>query len=144
MHTPIRLNIRWARAARLAFTLVPREAICAVMVVPMLSPRIRGSAWGKVSTPLKASIWATAIVALEDCTTMVMIVPTRTPVSGLPARRTTTAWACALWRRGPKASFISERPKNSSPNPRMTEPQCFHWRLPATLISSPTPMAGRA
>jgi hypothetical protein len=36
--TPMTLNRKWARAARLALTAVPMEASQAVMVVPMFSP----------------------------------------------------------------------------------------------------------
>ena len=41
---PKTLNIVWAKAARLAFRFAPKEAKMAVIVVPMLSPKISGTA----------------------------------------------------------------------------------------------------
>ena len=66
------LNMVWAQAARLAFRFDPRAAIWAVMVVPMLSPSISGTAASKLNTPFSASTCTIAIVALELCNIIVI------------------------------------------------------------------------
>ena len=49
--TPIILKNRCATAARRAVKLVPALAIKATTQVPILDPKIRGSAWSKVIIP---------------------------------------------------------------------------------------------
>ena len=54
------------------------EANSAVIVVPIFSPKIIAAATSKGSHPFAHIVNVMAIAALEDCTTIVIIVPTST------------------------------------------------------------------
>ena len=80
--TPTRLKSRCERAARLPSVFVMVAAILAVSVVPTLSPRISAMAHLNGITPVLHRMMASAVVALEDCSTAVIAAPASTNSSG--------------------------------------------------------------
>ena len=78
---PMTLKRKWALAARLALTLVPREASHAVTVVPIFSPRttaaeILKAIYGSAPNhPFHAHVMVMAIAAEDDCTRRVSKIP---------------------------------------------------------------------
>ena len=143
--TPKMLKSAWARAARRPLVLPPIAANCAVTVVPMLSPRIMGTAASKLRAPLKARNWMMAMEALLLWSNIVATIPTNTPNSGLRLKTSNACTIFSLSLRGLKASFSRDNPKKSIPNPRIASP---HWRLRVVLANvkreNPTPIAGNA
>ena len=55
----------------------------AVTVVPILAPIITLMAWTRVSRPAFTKLTTITVVALEDCITVVIPNPVRTPFNGL-------------------------------------------------------------
>ena len=86
--TPSTLNRVWAMAARRPEGLVRRAAICAVTVVPMLSPRMNGIDTARATSqsvpiaPLAASTWIMAMDAELLCSSIVRHVPASTARTG--------------------------------------------------------------
>ncbi len=90
IHTmPSRLKSRCTLAARLASVEAPMAAMLAVTVVPIFSPRTSAHAVWKSMSPWTASVMVIAIVALEDCRSIVTAVPMATTSSmpGTPVGR---------------------------------------------------------
>ena len=56
--------------------------ICAVMVVPMLAPRMMEMACGRPMRPALTKPMAMTVVALELCSTAVATAPASTPITG--------------------------------------------------------------
>ena len=76
--TPIRLKTRCALAARFAVAFAMRAAMFAVIVVPMFSPKTKAAATSKPIKPCEHITSVTAIIAEEDWTITVSIVPIKT------------------------------------------------------------------
>ena len=83
MHTPMTLKSTWAAQACLAVRSVPMEARTAVMVVPILSPKMMGMAAWRGKRPCTPRAMVRPTVAALDWTRRVSSVPARTPMSGL-------------------------------------------------------------
>ena len=75
---PITLNITCAVAACFAALLPPKEARTAVIVVPILSPKIMAMATSRGISPWEAIAIVKPTVAALACTSMVTMVPAKT------------------------------------------------------------------
>ena len=82
--TPNRLNMVCDIAARLACVLPTDAAMFAVMVVPMFSPRTIAAPISNGIHPLLHITRVRAMVALDDWSTIVRIVPINTKISTEP------------------------------------------------------------
>ena len=143
--TPMILNIACDKAARLADTLAPIHARAAVMVVPIFSPRMKGTAISKLIRPDPAIPMVKPIVALEDCSSMVMTAPAITASIGLERNIRNISLTAPLSLRGVRALFMILSPRNRRPNPSSTFPATRHLRsLENNDMKNPSPAAGRA
>ena len=124
--TPATLKRAWALAVRRALMLLPMLASCAVMVVPILSPRMKATLDSKPKSPWLAKAMAIPTVALELCRIMVRRVPAKTQ-RRMPLRLSALnivkkAMKAGSSRRGEKPAFMVARPKKIRPNPNKTSP----------------------
>ena len=78
----MRLKRTCPAAACFAGRDAPIETTIAVNVVPMLSPRMIGTAASSPIRPCEATAIVSPIVAALDCMRIVRIIPARTPVMG--------------------------------------------------------------
>ena len=67
--------------------LYPNDIIHAVSVVPILAPMITEMAYASVSSPAETKETVITVVADDDCTAQVTIVPVSMPLSRLPVIR---------------------------------------------------------
>ncbi len=123
------LNTQCANAVLLASFGCPIDAITAVMVVPILSPRRIGIAPVRpiiLVTPsgpaCDAKFCNTAIVALLLCTTSVISAPTATPRTGMCDTFPIISTKNALDARGFITSPIVSIPRNKRPNANIVCP----------------------
>ena len=93
---PNRLNTRCARAVRFELILVDVAARFDVIVVPMFSPRMNATAFGKVITPHARSNIVILVAAADDCRQKVITAPmimnstVLRPISVIGARKLRT------------------------------------------------------
>ena len=74
---------------------VARDAMKAVIVVPMFAPSMSGKAFSRESTPEEQSGTSKEVVMLEDWTEMVIAAPAR--IASSPDRRTAAFSACSAF-----------------------------------------------
>ena len=80
MAIPVMLNNKWARATWSAFVpSVTIEPKIAVIVVPILAPKVNGSICSSRSTPIPTRGVKAEVVIEEDWTTMVIAAPRMIP-----------------------------------------------------------------
>ena len=79
---PTMLKKTWKKAALLAEILPPIEAITAVIVVPILLPNKNGKAIVRLIALIAYICWIIAIIAADDCTIAVRIIPPSNPSKG--------------------------------------------------------------
>ncbi len=87
--TPTALNRKWCRPMiRPAGESVANDASSAVIVVPILAPRVIGNALRSVTTPAAIMGTSTEVVMLDDWTRTVITVPMRMAETPPPFMRT--------------------------------------------------------
>ena len=128
--TPHTLNIVCDIAARLACVLPTDAAILAVIVVPIFSPSTIAHAMWKGIQPILSMMSVIAIVADDDCSTKVRIVPKTRKMSTDPkpwlAQVFTNSNTCGVSLRSGTDSFINESPRKRRQNPTISSP--MFWR----------------
>ena len=124
--TPKRLNMVCDMAARFAWVLPTEAAILAVMVVPMFSPNTIAQAILNGIQPMLSIMSVMAIVADEDWSTRVRMVPKARKMSTdakpwLDHVFTKSSTSGVSFKSGTD-SFIKERPRNKRQKPTMSSP----------------------
>ena len=132
--TPRQLMLRWAKAARRACVLAVSATMFEVMVVPMFSPSTSMMPWLMSSTPVEHSVMVMAMMAADDCTQSVRIVPISRNSSDVQmlgslklAKKACTASAYSPVTASEPVAFSVPRPKKRNATPKRKSPmmRCF-------------------
>ena len=146
--TPKRLKIVCDIAARLAWVLPTEAAIFAVMVVPIFSPNTIAHAILNGIQPILSIIRVIAIVADDDWSTRVRIVPNTKKISTEPkpwlAQLFTNSSTSGVSLRFGTDSFINERPRKSNEKPTTSSPIFCRWFFLEFEQRKPTAISGMA
>ena len=146
--TPVTLNTVWAIAALLADTFPTAAAMFAVIVVPIFSPSTIAAAISKGIHPKLTITRVRAMVALDDCRTIVRAVPIRTKMSTEPKPKSVHFWmnasASGWLPRSGTESFRAARPINSRAKPIMNSPMLLRLLFLDMKKTKPTAMRGIA
>ena len=116
---PTTLKVTWAPATRLA---APKDAIIAVIVVPILSPKRTGKAPFSSIKPLAYRFCKIPMVADEAWMSNVIPVPTNTPRTGFPLNFIMYSRKASKSFNGSIAPLIRFKAKKIPPTPNKTRP----------------------
>ena len=113
-------------AARLACVFPTDAAMLAVMVVPIFSPKTIAQAMLNGIQPMLSMMSVIAIVADDDWSTSVRIVPNarnnNTEPKPCADHAVTNSSTSGVWRKSGTDSFMNERPKNKRLKPTISSP----------------------
>ena len=144
--TPKTLNTVCALAALFADTFATAAAIFAVIVVPIFSPSTIAVAMSKGIHPAFTITSVKAIVALEDCRTIVSSVPISTKINTEPypnpAQCCRNESTSGDWFRSGTEFFRKLSPRNSRAKPIMNSPILLFLLFFATKKTKPTAISG--
>ena len=144
--TPKRLKMVCVSAVRFAFMFPIAAAMLAVMVVPMFSPKTIAAPISNGIQPSLSIMSVIAIVALEDWSTRVRIVPKRTKIRMLPKPQLVQLamndrTSGVLLRSGTE-DFIKDSPRKSREKPMMNSPMLWYLSFLNCIRTKPSRKRG--